>query len=41
MIKTAKKLSLNENKINYLNKLFKAKIGHGGHYLDAGKLRRV
>jgi hypothetical protein len=41
MIKTAKKLRLKEDKINSLKNLFKADIGYGGHYLDAGKLRKV
>jgi len=41
MIKTAKKLELSDNKISDLKKLFKANLGYKGHYLDAGKLKKV
>ena len=41
MVKTAKNLGLSNKKIYYFKKLFKAKIGYKGYYLDAGKLRRV
>ena len=41
MIKTAKKLKLSNRKIEFLNKLFRSKIGYERYYLDAGKLKRV
>lgn len=41
MIKTARKLKLNDNKISDLKKLFRAEVGYEGYYLDSGRLRRV
>lgn len=40
LIKTAKKMKMND-KINYIDSLFKAKIGYQGYYLDSGKLMKV
>lgn len=41
IVKTAKKIGLSEKRIYFLKKLFRARIGWNGYYLDAGKLRRV
>jgi len=41
MIKTARKLKLNDNKISDLKKLFRAEVGYEGYYLDKGELKRV
>ena len=41
MIKTARKLKLNDNKISDLKKLFRAEVGYEGYYLDKGKLKRI
>ena len=41
LIKTAKKIGINRNKIDFLKRLIKGKIGYKGYYLDKGKLKRV
>ena len=41
MVKTAKKIGLGERIINRLKKLFPAKIGFNGYYLDDGELKKV
>jgi hypothetical protein len=41
LIKTAKKFGLSRAKINHFKRLFKAKIGFNGYYLDNGKLKKV
>jgi len=41
LIKTAKKLEINSEKIDFLKRLIKGKIGYKGYYLDKGKLKRV
>jgi len=41
LVKKAKEIGLGVKKVNSIKKLFKAKIGYEGYYLDAGKLRKV
>ncbi len=40
LISTAKKMGMND-KIQYLNSLFRAKIGFNGYYLDENRLKKV
>ena len=41
MVKTAKSIGLGKKIINHLKKLFTARIGFKGYYLDDGELKRV
>tara|TARA_Y100000296_G_scaffold72128_1_gene88262 strand:- start:266 stop:577 length:312 start_codon:yes stop_codon:yes gene_type:complete len=41
LIKTAKKMRITKEKIDFLKRLIKGKIGYKGYYLDKGKLKRV
>ena len=41
LIRTAKKIGLTSEKIDFLKRLIKGKIGYKGYYLDKGKLKRV
>lgn len=41
LVKTAKKLGIKREKIDFLKRLVKGKIGYKGYYLDRGKLKRV